>query len=290
MQNYVIVTDTSANLPDELIDKFGFKILSFNFLVNGVEYLSYEEGKKTDLTKFYDMMRNKEDVKTSLVSPEKFEAMFESILKEGKDVLYIGFTSGLSGTFQSSKIAAELVREKYPERKIVVWDSLCAALGQGLLAYKAGEMYLEGKSMDEVLNMLEDKKLKMAHWFTVDDLFFLSRGGRLSTTTAMFGTLLSIKPVLHVDDNGKLVSMEKARGRKQALLNLAQKFEDTQIEGENDVIAFSHGDCIEDVQFIISELKKKHKFKDIIINCLDPVIGAHAGPGTVAIFFIGQHR
>ena len=290
MQNYVIVTDTSANLPEELIDRFGFKVLSFSFLVNGVEYLSYEEGKKTDLTKFYDMMRNKEEVKTSLVSPEKFEAAFEAIAKEGKDILYIGFTSGLSGTFQSSKIAAELVKEKYPERRIVVWDSLCAALGEGLIVYKAGEMYEAGKSMDEILEMLEDKKLKIAHWFTVDDLFFLSRGGRLSTTTAMFGTLLSIKPILHVDDNGKLVSMEKARGRKQALLNLAQKFENTQIEGENDVISISHGDCIEDVEFVISELKKKHKFKDIIINCLDPVIGAHAGPGTVAIFFIGQHR
>jgi len=290
MQDYVIVTDTSANLPEDLIDKFGFKILSFSFFFDLVEYLSYEKGKKTDLTKFYDMMRNKDEVKTSLVSPEQFAAVFEDCVKEGKDVLYIGFTSGLSGTYQSSKIAAEIVMEKYPERKIVVWDSLCAALGQGLMAYKAGEMYQAGKSMEEVLNMLEDKKLKMCHWFTVDDLFFLSRGGRLSTTTAMFGSLLNIKPVLHVDDNGKLVSMSKVRGRKQSLVALAEKFDELQIEGENDVIAISHGDCIEDAEFIIAELKKKHKFKDIIVNCLDPVIGAHSGPGTAAIFFIGQHR
>lgn len=290
LQSYELITDTGANLPAEIIEKFGIKIVSLSFLVNGVEYKSYEEGKKTDLAQFYDMMRKKEDVKTSLISPESFEKVFSEYASQGKDILYIGFSSGLSGTFQSSSIAAEIVREKYPDVKIVVYDTLAAAMGQGLLVYKAGEMYEQGKTMEEIIAMLDENKLKLGHWFTVDDLFFLSRGGRVSTTTAVFGTMLNIKPVMHVDDNGKLIPTGKVRGRKQALMYLVNKFKELAIDPENQVIAMSHGDCIEDAEFVINEIKKTYKIKDVIYNCLDPVIGAHAGPGTVAIFFIGKNR
>ena len=287
---FELITDTSANLPEEIIEAFGIKIVSLSFYVNSVEYKSYEKGKKTDLSQFYDMMRRKEEVKTSLVSPEAFEEIFEKTAKNGSDILYIGISSALSGTVQSARVAAELIKEKYPERNIVVYDSLAASLGQGLLVYKAAVMKKEGKSMEEIRQMLDDVRLKLCHWFTVDDLFFLSRGGRVSTTTAFMGTLLNIKPVLHVDDEGRLIPVGKVRGRKQSLNYLIDKFRELNIGGENSIIAISHGDCLEDAEYVKNELSKTYKFDNIIINCIDPVIGAHSGPGTLALFFVGEHR
>ena len=287
---FELITDTSANLPEEIIEAFGIKIVSLSFYVNSVEYKSYEEGKKTDLSQFYDMMRRKEEVKTSLVSPEAFEEIFEKTAKNGSDILYIGISSALSGTVQSARVAAELIKEKYPERNIVVYDSLAASLGQGLLVYKAAVMKKEGKNMEEIRQMLDDVRLKLCHWFTVDDLFFLSRGGRVSTTTAFMGTLLNIKPVLHVDDEGRLIPVGKVRGRKQSLNYLIDKFRELNIGGENSIIAISHGDCLEDAKYVKNELSKTYKFDNIIINCIDPVIGAHSGPGTLALFFVGEHR
>lgn len=287
---FELITDTSANLPEEIIEAFGIKIVSLSFYVNSVEYKSYEEGKKTDLSQFYAMMRRKEEVKTSLVSPEAFEDIFEKTAKRGSDILYIGISSALSGTVQSARVAAELIKEKYPERNIVVYDSLAASLGQGLLVYKAAVMKKEGKNMEEIRQMLDDVRLKLCHWFTVDDLFFLSRGGRVSTTTAFMGTLLNIKPVLHVDDEGRLIPVGKVRGRKQSLNYLIDKFRELNINGENSIIAISHGDCLEDAEYVKNELSKTYKFDNIIINCIDPVIGAHSGPGTLALFFVGEHR
>lgn len=287
---FELITDTSANLPEEIIEAFGIKIVSLSFYVNSVEYKSYEKGKKTDLSQFYDMMRRKEEVKTSLVSPEAFEEIFEKTAKNGSDILYIGISSALSGTVQSARVAAELIKEKYPERNIVVYDSLAASLGQGLLVYKAAVMKKEGKNMEEIRQMLDDVRLKLCHWFTVDDLFFLSRGGRVSTTTAFMGTLLNIKPVLHVDDEGRLIPVGKVRGRKQSLNYLIDKFRELNINGENSIIAISHGDCLEDAEYVKNELSKTYKFDNIIINCIDPVIGAHSGPGTLALFFVGEHR
>ncbi len=287
---FELITDTSANLPEEIIEAFGIKIVSLSFYVNSVEYKSYEKGKKTDLSQFYDMMRRKEEVKTSLVSPEAFEEIFEKTAKNGSDILYIGISSALSGTVQSARVAAELIKEKYPERNIVVYDSLAASLGQGLLVYKAAVMKKEGKNMEEIRQMLDDVRLKLCHWFTVDDLFFLSRGGRVSTTTAFMGTLLNIKPVLHVDDEGRLIPVGKVRGRKQSLNYLIDKFRELNISGENSIIAISHGDCLEDAEYVKNELSKTYKFDNIIINCIDPVIGAHSGPGTLALFFVGEHR
>lgn len=287
---FELITDTSANLPEEIIEAFGIKIVSLSFYVNSVEYKSYEEGKKTDLSQFYAMMRRKEEVKTSLVSPEAFEDIFEKTAKSGSDILYIGISSALSGTVQSARVAAELIREKYPERNIVVYDSLAASLGQGLLVYKAAVMKKEGGSIEDIVAMLDAKRLKLCHWFTVDDLFFLSRGGRVSTTTAFMGTLLNIKPVLHVDDEGRLIPVGKVRGRKQALNYLVDRFRELNISGENDTIAISHGDCLEDAEYVKNELLKTYKFDNIIITCIDPVVGAHSGPGTLALYFVGEHR
>jgi len=288
--SFVLMTDSSANLTTDIIEKFGIEIIPLTFIVNDAEYTSYRKGENIDIKQFYDMMRNKEHIKTSLITPEVFITEFEKFLKQGQDVLYIGFSSGLSGTFQSSVIAADTLSEKYPDRKIIVWDSLCASLGQGLIVYYAVKMKEEGKTMDEILSWLDENRLKLCHWFTVDDLFFLKRGGRISATTAILGSALNIKPVLHVDNNGKLVSVSKARGRKQAINKLIAKLDETAIEPEKQAIFISHGDCIEDAEYIAKTVKEKYGVKDIVINYIDPVIGAHSGPGTLALFFIGTER
>ena len=288
--SFVLMTDSSANLTTDIIEKHNIEIIPLIFIVNGVEYTSYRKGENVDIKQFYDMMRNKENIKTSLITPETFIEEFEKQLKDGKDVLYIGFSSGLSGTFQSSVIAADTLAEKYPDRKIIVWDSLCASMGQGLIVYYAAKMKEEGKSIEEIVAWLDENRLKLAHWFTVDDLFFLKRGGRISATTAILGSALNIKPVLHVDDNGKLVSVSKARGRKQSINALLSKMDETAIEPEKQTIFISHGDCIEDADYLADKIREKHGIKDIVINYVDPVIGSHSGPGTLALFFIGTNR
>lgn len=288
--NFEIITDTGANLPEEIIEKNGIHMLSLSFFVDGEEYYSYEKGKKTDLSAFYGMMREKKHITTSLVNTEQAMKVLSAVLKEGKDVLYIGFSSGLSGTFQAVRIAAEDLKELYPDRKICVVDSLAAALGQGLLVNFAIQMREEGKSLEEVEQWLLENRLKLCHWFTVDDLFFLKRGGRISATTAVVGTALSIKPILHVDNEGHLINMEKARGRKKSLDALVKHFDDTAIEPGKTPVFISHGDCLEDAQYVANKLKEKYQISDLIIHVLDPVIGSHAGPGTVALFFYGEYR
>ncbi|MBE7028009.1 MAG: DegV family protein [Ruminococcaceae bacterium] len=288
--SFVLFTDSSANLTTEIVEKFNIEVIPMIFLVNGVEHRSYKKGENVDIKQYYDMMRNKEHIKTSLLSPETYQEAFRPFLEDGKDILYIGFSSGLSGTYQSSAIAAEMLREEYPQRKIVTWDSLCASMGEGLMVYYAAKMKEEGKSIDEILSWLDENKLNLCHWFTVDDLFFLKRGGRVSGATAVIGSALGIKPVLHVDDNGKLVPVSKVRGRKQAMHALVSKMEETSIEPEKQTVFISHGDCIDDAEYVAKCIKEKFGTDDIVINYIDPVIGAHSGPGTLALFFLGNER
>lgn len=287
---FEIVTDSCANLPEDIIEENNVHVLSLSFFVDGKEYFSYEKGKKTDLAEFYRMMRDKKEITTSLVNVEQMISCFEPILQQGKDILYLCFSSGLSGTYQSATIAAEEMREKYPERKIYVLDTLAAALGQGLLVYFSVEQRKEGKTIEEVYQWQLDNRLKLCHWFTVDDLFFLKRGGRISAATAVVGTALNIKPVLHVDDEGHLINMEKARGRKKSLDMLVKHFEETAIDPGKTPVFISHGDCMEDAKYLEAKLKENCGVSKVLIHMLDPVIGAHAGPGTVAIFFVGEHR
>ncbi len=287
---YVIVTDSTANLPEELIEKHGIEIVSLSYFVNEVEDKAYKKGKKANLKELYVKMRNKVSMRTSLASPESFTEVFEEIAKEGKNILYIGFTSALSGTYQSGTIAAEMIREKYPDIKLYTVDTLCAALGEGLLVYNAALMKEAGKTIEEVRDWVEENKLNMCHVVTVDDLFFLKRGGRVSATTAVAGTMLGIKPLLHIDIDGKLVTTGKIRGRKQAMNYLVEQFDKYAEDKENQIIAIGHGDCQEEAEYIISEIKKKYNIKEIVVNYLDPVIGCHAGPGTLALFFMGSER
>ena len=288
--NFEIVTDSSANLTNELIDRYGLHILSLRFLVGDREYYSYVKGEENDLKKFYAMMRSKENVKTSHISPALCTELFEGLLREGKDVLFLGFSSALSGTYETAERAMNELREKYPERKMYCVDTLSASLGQGLLVTYTAKKREEGLSIDETYRWVMDNRLHLCHWFTVDDLFFLKRGGRVNAATAILGSMLGIKPVLHMDDEGRLIHVTKARGRRASLDMLVRKMEELAIEPEKQTIYISHGDCVEDAEYVAGLIRDKWGNRDILIHYVDPVIGAHSGPGTVALFFMGVHR
>lgn len=290
MYNYEIITDSTANLPEEMIDQYNLHVLPLSFLVDGVEYKGYEKGKVIELEKFYHMMREKKDIKTSLVNSDTVYQMGKGILEQGKDILALIFSSGLSSTYQSMKIAFDELKEEYPDRKILYVDSLSAALGEGLFVKYVIDLREEGKTIEEAYDWAMEHRLNICHEFTVDDLFFLKRGGRVSGATAIIGTTLSIKPVMHVDDEGHLIPVGKVRGRKKALDALVSRMENAVVEPENQVVYISHGDCLEDAEYVAKKVKEKMNVKEVMIRILDPVIGAHAGPGTVALFYYGEHR
>ena len=220
----------------------------------------------------------------------RYTDYFEEVLKHGRDVLYIAFSSGLSGSCNSAKVAAQELQAKYPDNRVEVVDSLCASLGQGLYVYHAVQEKKKGKSIDQVIQWLEENKLNLCHWFTVDDLNHLKRGGRVSPATAFFGTMLNIKPVLHVDDEGHLIPMGKVRGRKASLDALVDHMAQTAINPKEQVIFISHGDSEADAKYVADQVRAKFKSKEIYINPIGPVIGAHSGPGTMALFFLGSKR
>lgn len=288
--SFEIITDSSANLPDSIIEKYNLHILSLSFHVDDNEFLSYEKGKTSDIKKFYTMMREKKIITTSLINPEVCYNLFDNLLNEDKDILYIGFSSALSGTFQTGNLAIEELKEKYPNRKMYALDTLAASLGEGLLVIYAAMLRDEGKNISEVYNWLLDNRLKLCHWFTVDDLLFLRRGGRISASSAIIGTALSVKPIMHMNNEGKLIPVGKVRGRKTSLNQLVINMEQRIIEPQNQIICITHGDCIEDAKYVEKKVREKFAVKDVIINYVDPVIGAHSGPGTIALFFLGNHR
>lgn len=291
--DFEIVTDSCCNLLEDMIDDFGIHVLPLTFMVDGEDevYQSYLKGERTDLKQFYTMMREGKVFKTSLPNLAESEALFRELLGSGRDVLYIAFSSGLSGTYQALSLMAAQLQEEFPERKIHVVDSLAASGGQGLLVWYAVQHARAGESIDQVRDWLEENKLHLAHWFTVDDLIFLFRGGRVSKTAAWAGTLLNIKPVLHVDDEGHLIPMEKVRGRKKSLNALIDHMEKSANKPISDQMVFiTHGDCIEDAEYVAAKIKERFGVKEVVINYVDPVIGAHSGPGTMALFFLADKR
>ena len=291
--DFEIVTDSCCNLLEDMIDDFGIHVLPLTFMVDGEDeqYQSYLKGERTDLKQFYTMMREGKVFKTSLPNLAESEALFRELLGSGRDVLYIAFSSGLSGTYQALSLMAAQLQEEFPERKIHVVDSLAASGGQGLLVWYAVQHARAGESIDQVRDWLEENKLHLAHWFTVDDLMFLFRGGRVSKTAAWAGTLLNIKPVLHVDDEGHLIPMEKVRGRKKSLNALIDHMEKSANKPISDQMVFiTHGDCIEDAEYVAAKIKERFGVKEVVINYVDPVIGAHSGPGTMALFFLADKR
>lgn len=288
--SFAIVTDSSCNLPNAVIDKYDLHIASLDFLVDGKPYSSYVKGEENDLQRFYTMMRNREHIKTSAANAQKWTEVIEPVLQAGQDVLVMAFSSALSVTAQEAFNACNSLREKYPERQILAVDTLCAALGEGLLVTYACQMREQGSNLADTYQWVEDNKRKLCHWFTVDDLFFLKRGGRVSAATAVLGTMLGIKPVMHVDDDGRLINVAKARGRKSSLDALVDQMEKTAIEPEKQLVYVTHGDCLEDAEYLAQQCRERLHVKDVMINILDPVIGSHAGPGTASIFFMGEHR
>ncbi|MGI6046061.1 MAG: DegV family protein [Eggerthellaceae bacterium] len=288
--NFEIVADTSCNLPFSLVKELGLHIIPLNFYVDGVEHQSYLKDSAADLAPFYDMMREGKVITTSLPNILSTEEEFKEILDAGSDLLYIGFSSAMSGTFAAISMILDRLRESYPNQKIYYVDTLAASAGIGLLIYYAVLHANEGKSIEEVRDWVEDNKLKVGHWFTVDDLMFLLRGGRVKKSAAFAGTLLKVKPVLHVDDEGRLIPIEKVRGRKKSLDMLVENFLKYAVEPYTFETFLVHGDCLDDARYVADEVVKRAQIKEPIISQLDPVIGAHAGPGTVAFFFFAKKR
>ena len=290
MSEYVIVTDSSADLADGMVKELGVEVLPLSFTVKGQTYHNYPDNRDMDPKDFYAMLRSGEMATTAAVNVADYTSVLEPLLEQGKDVLVLAFSSGLSATYQSSVIAVEELRARFPERKIFTVDTLCASLGQGLLVYLAAKKQQAGASIEEVRDWAEENKLHLCHWFTVDDLHFLKRGGRISAATAVLGSMLHIKPVLHVDDEGHLINMGKARGRGASLTALVDHMEETAIDPASQVVFISHGDCLADAEKVAGDVKKRLGVKEVVINYVGPVIGAHSGPGTLALFFLGSKR
>ena len=287
---YRIVTDSASNLREEMIDEFGLEVLPLTFMVDGTEYRSYLKGEKTDLKQFYTMMREGKVVTTSLPSMQETETTLRAILDAGDDILYLGFSSALSGTYEATELLIKGLAADYPERTLRAEETFAASGGQGLLVYLACQKKAAGATLDEVADFVRETRDHLCHWFTVDDLMFLFRGGRVSRTSAWAGTMLNIKPVLHVDDTGALIPMEKVRGRKKSIKALVDHMEKTAIDPASQTVFITHGDCIEDAELLMEEITKRFGVTDFVVNYVDPVIGAHSGPGTLALFFVGTEK
>ncbi len=290
MNDYVIMTDSSCDMPAELAEELGLEVVPLSVRAGEKEYVNYLDGREIAFPEFYNLLRKGVPVQTSAPNVEQFEKVMRKILESGRDVLYIAFSSGLSATHGSGAAAAELLKGEYPDRKIFVVDSLCASLGEGLLVYLTAEKKRAGATVEEAAKFAEDTKMHICHWFSVSDLKHLHRGGRVSKTVAIVGSVLNIKPVMHVDNAGGLALVSKARGKKSMFKVFVDKARETGYDIKNQTMFISHGDCIEDARELAAMLKEQLGVKDVIINYVGPVIGAHSGPGTLAMFFVGDCR
>ena len=290
MSDFVILTDSSADLGPDLIDQYGIQVLPLSFTIRGLTYQDFPDHRDMDPRVFYDLLRKEEVATTAAVNVAQYIQALEPLLQEGHDVLILAFSSGLSMTYNASTMAVEELRDKYPDRKLYTVDTLCASLGQGLLVWLAAREREKGKSIEEVRDWVVSHKLNICHQFTVDDLHFLKRGGRISATTAVVGSMLQIKPVLHVDNDGHLVNIGKARGRHGSLKALVDRMEQTAIDPREQTVFISHGDCLEDAELVAQMVKDRFGVQNVYINYVGPVIGAHSGPGTLALFYYGIER
>ncbi|MGN0402730.1 MAG: DegV family protein [Acetatifactor sp.] len=288
---FKLVTDNTSDLPAEYLKEHNIDCISLSYIVDGV---AYNKDNELDWKLFYHMMREGKMPTTSQANPEEVKVFFEKCIQENREILYLAFSSGLSGTCNSARIAAEEVMEEHPEVKIIVIDSLCASLGEGLFVHKAIRLRDAGTSMEETAKWLKDHVLNFTHVFTVDDLFHLYRGGRVSKTAAVLGTMIGIKPRLHVDDEGHLIVLNKVRGRKKALNALVdymgEKMGSWEQENREDYVFISHGDALEDAEYVQEQIRQRFGMEHFLIHNIGPTIGAHAGPGTIALFFMGESR
>ena len=291
MRDFVIITETTADLPASYIEENNLVIVPLYYQIGDTVY---GEEKHLELKEFFDAMRNGATPTTSASNPDTLRRTYTEIIESGKDILHLSFTSGLSCSYNNAAFVAEDLKEEYPDAKITVIDTLCASLGQGLIVNSAVQMKKNGKSIDEITEWVEAKKLDVCHKVTVEDLVYLYRGGRLKKSSAVIGTIINIKPLIHVNNEGKLISYDKVRGRKKSLNALV----DTMVEAidgydydiENEWVYISHGDCQEDAEYVKAQIEERIGVKNFMINYLSPTIGSHAGPGTVALFFYGKER
>ena len=288
MKDYIIYTDSGCDIKPELLREWGIysSHLTFRFEDSEKEYT----GEDMSSFDFDEKMRAGGVAKTAAVNSETFKERFEEILKEGKDILYLGFSSGLSTTYNSARIAAEELSQVYKENKVITVDTLCASAGEGLLLYLVVQKKNAGATIEEAAAYAKEIIPYLCHWFTVDDLVYLKRGGRISPAAAFFGNLIGIKPVLHVDDEGHLVAVSKVRGRRGAIAAMADKFGETALDKAGGTVFISHGDCLQDAQLLEKMLSDRYGAKVQIITDVGSVIGAHSGPGTLALFFVGTNR
>lgn len=289
MKKYIITTDTTSDLPDDYLRQHGIGLLPLYYSLNGTVY---GEENSLEPKAFYHIMREGAMPTTMAVNPDIAKKVFTRLLDEGYDILHIAFSSALSGSCSVAGSTAREICDERKDAKIIVIDSLCASLGEGLLIHKAVMLKESGKSIDEVADWLEKNKLNLCHLFTVDDLHHLHRGGRVSKATAIIGTLINVKPVLHVDNEGRLIPLNNVRGRKKALLSLVDQMEQKikDYPQNNDIIFISHGDCEEDARYVADQIKERFGIREFLINFVSPTIGAHSGPGTIALFFMGKQR
>ena len=287
MRDFVITVNSTVDLPREWLEERNVPVVPLKYTIDGE---TYTDMYGLSAKEFFDKLREGHMSVTSQVNPGEAADMLEPFLKEGKDVLHLGFSSGLSGTLNSMKIAGEELSEKYPEAKVIVIDTLCACLGEGLLLYYALKQKEQGKTIDEVAQWVEENKLHICHDVTVDDLNHLHRGGRISKTTAVLGTLVQIKPIIHMDNNGKLQVIGKERGRKKSLNKIVDMAAEQSKGWDNDIIMITHGDCIEDAEYVAKLVREKMGIDNILINNIGTVIGSHTGPGVVAVFCMGNKR
>lgn len=286
---FKIVTDSTADLPKDYLEKNDIGCVSLTYTIDGV---TYTEENALDWKVFYEKMRQGSMPTTSQVNPQEAEDFLRECLKKNREILYLAFSSGLSGSYNSARLAADLLNEEVEGAKIIVVDTLAASMGEGLMVYMAVRLREEGKSLEEAAAYMEEHKQNFVHVFTVDDLNHLHRGGRVSKTAAVLGTLAQIKPVLTVDKEGHLIVVDKVRGRRKSLAALVSLMEKKagSYRGKNEIVFIGHGDCIEDAEFVAEKVKERFGINNFMISHVGPTIGAHTGPGVVTLFFMGDSR
>ncbi len=287
MSDYVITVNSTVDLPKEWLQERNVPVIPLKYMMDGVSYVDMDG---LSAKEFFQKLRDGKMATTSQVNPEEAREAFELFLKEGKDILHLGFSSGLSGTYNSMRIAAEELQEEYPDRKVIVIDTLCACLGEGLLLYYALKRKKEGMDIDQLAEWVESNKLHVCHDVTIDDLHHLQRGGRISKTVAVVGSIVQIKPIIHMDDNGYLQVIGKERGRKKSLQKIVNMAQEQSRGWENDLVMITHGDCEEDANYVADLVREKMGIQEVLVNNIGTVIGSHTGPGVVAVFCMGEKR
>jgi DegV family protein with EDD domain len=290
MNKYVIITDSTSDLPQSIVEDMDINVIPMAFEIAGKSYMDYPDDRELDTHEFYEMLRNGETAVTSLINTMTFIDCFEKFVKEGTDIIYVGFSSAMSGTFNASLLAAEMLMAKCKDSRIICCDTKAASMGEGLLVYYAAYQREKGMGIDELHQWILDNRLHICQWVAVDDLNHLKRGGRINPLTATIGTALNIKPIIHVDDEGILVPVANVRGRKKSLHALLDHMAETAINPEGQVVFIGHGDNYEDALQLEKLVREQFRVKDVVIGTIGPVIGSHSGPGTMTIFFFGTKR